>query len=162
MDPPYLHTHKKSIVDQREIGIDTLSYDNALKNAMREAPDVILIGEIRDREVAETAIHAAQTGHLVFSTLHTNSAAGAFAQFIVSPSPSGNLRLQNVHNPSLFLAIRDGMLTSGVGGSHCELFANPHGGNIYSFRAVDGSGAIGVFENGQAKPPFQVGEFVTG
>jgi hypothetical protein len=78
----------------------------------------------------------------------------------VSPSPSGNLRLQNVHNPSLFLAIRDGMLTSGVGGSHCELFANPHGGNIYSFRAVDGSGAIGVFENGQAKPPFQVGEFV--
>lgn len=70
----YLHQHRKSIVDQREIGLDTLSYDNALKNAMREAPDVILIGEIRDRETMKQAIAYAETGHLCLSTLHANNA----------------------------------------------------------------------------------------
>ena len=70
----YLHRHKRSIVDQREIGLDTLSYDNALKNAMREAPDVILIGEIRDRETMKQAIAYAETGHLCLSTLHANNA----------------------------------------------------------------------------------------
>lgn len=70
----YLHRHKKSIVDQREIGIDTLNYDNALKNAMREAPDVILIGEIRDRNSMKHAIAYAETGHLCISTLHSNNA----------------------------------------------------------------------------------------
>jgi twitching motility protein PilU len=70
----FLHAHKQSIVDQREIGIDTLSYENALKNAMREAPDVILIGEIRDRETMQHAIAYAETGHLCLSTLHANNA----------------------------------------------------------------------------------------
>ena len=70
----YLHTHKKSIVDQREIGLDTMSYANALKNAMREAPDVIMIGEIRDRETMQAAIAYAETGHLCLSTLHSNNA----------------------------------------------------------------------------------------
>jgi len=70
----FLHAHKQSIVDQREIGIDTLSYANALKNAMREAPDVILIGEIRDRETMQHAIAYAETGHLCLSTLHANNA----------------------------------------------------------------------------------------
>ena len=70
----YIHEHKKSIVDQREIGIDTLSYDNALKNAMREAPDVILIGEIRERNSMKHAIAYAETGHLCISTLHANNA----------------------------------------------------------------------------------------
>jgi len=70
----FLHTHKQSIVDQREIGIDTLSYANALKNAMREAPDVILIGEIRDRETMQHAIAYAETGHLCLATLHANNA----------------------------------------------------------------------------------------
>ena len=70
----YLHQHKKSIVDQREVGIDTLSYDNALKNAMREAPDVILIGEIRDRSTMKHAIAYSETGHLCLSTLHANNA----------------------------------------------------------------------------------------
>ncbi len=70
----YLHCHKKSIVDQREVGIDTQSYDNALKNAMREAPDVILIGEIRDRSNMKHAIAYAETGHLCLSTLHANNA----------------------------------------------------------------------------------------
>ena len=70
----YLHSHQKSIVDQREIGLDTLSYANALKNAMREAPDVIMIGEIRDRETMQAAISYAETGHLCLSTLHSNNA----------------------------------------------------------------------------------------
>jgi len=69
----FLHRHQKSIVDQREIGLDTLSYENALKNAMREAPDVILIGEIRDRETMKHAIAYAETGHLCLSTLHANN-----------------------------------------------------------------------------------------
>jgi twitching motility protein PilU len=70
----YLHGHKKSIVDQREVGIDTLNYDNALQNAMREAPDVILIGEIRERNTMKHAIAYAETGHLCLSTLHANNA----------------------------------------------------------------------------------------
>ena len=70
----FIHKHKQSIVDQREVGMDTLSYANALKNAMREAPDVILIGEIRDRETMQQAIAYAETGHLCLSTLHANNA----------------------------------------------------------------------------------------
>jgi len=70
----YLHDHKQSIVDQREVGIDTLSYEHALKNAMREAPDVILIGEIRDKETMKQAIAYSETGHLCLSTLHANNA----------------------------------------------------------------------------------------
>lgn len=78
----YLHQHKKSIVDQREVGIDTESYDNALKNAMREAPDVILIGEIRDRSTMKHAIAYAETGHLCLSTLHANNASQAMDRVI--------------------------------------------------------------------------------
>ena len=70
----YLHRHKESIVDQREIGFDTQSYAAALKNAMREAPDVIMIGEIRDRRTMQAAIAYAETGHLCLSTLHANNA----------------------------------------------------------------------------------------
>ena len=70
----YVHTHKASVVDQREIGLDTQSYANALKNAMREAPDVIMIGEIRDHETMQAAIAYAETGHLCLSTLHANNA----------------------------------------------------------------------------------------
>jgi len=70
----YVHKSKASVVDQREIGLDTQSYANALKNAMREAPDVIMIGEIRDRETMQAAISYAETGHLCLSTLHANNA----------------------------------------------------------------------------------------
>jgi len=66
----FLHYHKKSIVTQREVGMDTKSYQRALKSALRQAPDVILIGEIRDKETMEAALNFAETGHLVFSTLH--------------------------------------------------------------------------------------------
>ncbi|MEO6075214.1 MAG: PilT/PilU family type 4a pilus ATPase [Dokdonella sp.] len=70
----YLHRHKKSIVNQREVGLDTHGFHAALKNAMREAPDVIMIGEIRDIETMEAAIAFSETGHLCLATLHSNNA----------------------------------------------------------------------------------------
>ncbi len=70
----YLHRHKQSIVNQREVGLDTHAFHNALKNAMREAPDVILIGEILDATTMEAAIAFAETGHLCLATLHSNNA----------------------------------------------------------------------------------------
>ena len=69
----FLHTNQKSIVNQREVGLDTLTYHRALRSAMREAPDVILIGEIRDRETMQAAIDLAGTGHLAIATLHANN-----------------------------------------------------------------------------------------
>lgn len=70
----YVHAHKKSIVKQREVGVDTRSFSSALKHALRQDPDVILVGEMRDLETISTAITAAETGHLVLSTLHTPDA----------------------------------------------------------------------------------------
>jgi twitching motility protein PilT len=78
----YLHKHGKSIVLQREIGYDSTSYANALRAALRQDPDVILVGEMRDLETISTAITAAETGHLVFSTLHTNSAAATIDRIV--------------------------------------------------------------------------------
>lgn len=78
----YVHNHKKSIVNQREVGVDTRSWHNALKNTLRQAPDVILIGEIRDRETMEHAISFAETGHLCISTLHANNANQAMDRII--------------------------------------------------------------------------------
>jgi twitching motility protein PilT len=71
----YLHHHKYCVINQREVGQDTHEFANALRAALREDPDVILVGEMRDLETMSNAIRAAETGHLVFSTLHTNSAA---------------------------------------------------------------------------------------
>ena len=78
----YVHNHKKSIVNQREVGVDTRNWHNALKNTLRQAPDVILIGEIRDRETMEHAIAFAETGHLCISTLHANTANQALDRII--------------------------------------------------------------------------------
>lgn len=78
----YVHEHKKSIITQREVGIDTDNWFSALKNTLRQAPDVILIGEIRDRETMEYAIAFAETGHLCLSTLHANSANQALDRII--------------------------------------------------------------------------------
>ncbi len=71
----YYHTHKKSVVTQREIGVDVTTFKEALRRALRQDPDVILVGEMRDLETMEAAITAAETGHLVFATLHTTGAA---------------------------------------------------------------------------------------
>ncbi|ERI95706.1 twitching motility protein [Clostridiales bacterium oral taxon 876 str. F0540] len=78
----YLHKHNKCIINQREIGKDSLSYQNALKSVLREDPDVILVGEMRDIETISIAITAAETGHLVFSTLHTIGAAKTIDRII--------------------------------------------------------------------------------
>jgi twitching motility protein PilU len=78
----FLHQHKKSVVNQREIGLDSMSYQNALKNALREAPDVIMIGEIRDAATMQHAIAYAETGHLCLSTLHANNANQALDRII--------------------------------------------------------------------------------
>ncbi len=69
----FIHEHKKSVVDQREVGLDTHSYTEALKNVLREAPDVIVVGEIRDRETMRHALHYSETGHVCLSTLHANN-----------------------------------------------------------------------------------------
>ena len=78
----YVHDHKKSIITQREVGVDTESWFSALKNTLRQAPDVILIGEVRDRETMEYAIAFAETGHLCLTTLHANSANQALDRII--------------------------------------------------------------------------------
>lgn len=78
----YYHEHKKSVVTQREVGVDTESYSIALKNALRQRPDVILIGEIRDAEVMEQALTIAETGHLCLATLHTNNAYQAIERIV--------------------------------------------------------------------------------
>ena len=78
----YVFEHRNSVVDQREVGIDKLSYSNALRNAMREAPDVIMIGEIRDRETMQHAIAYAETGHLCLSTLHSTNASQTIGRIL--------------------------------------------------------------------------------
>jgi len=78
----FLHTNKRSLVNQREVGLDTKSYSRALRGVVRAAPDVILIGEIRDRESMEAAINLAGTGHLVLSTMHANNAAESLDRII--------------------------------------------------------------------------------
>jgi len=78
----YLHGHKKSLVTQREIGLDTRSYDDALRHAMREAPNVIMIGEIRDRSTMQHALHYAESGHLCVSTMHASNARQAVQRIL--------------------------------------------------------------------------------
>lgn len=78
----FMHSHKKSIVNQREVGIDTLSFDQALRHAMREAPDVIMIGELRDRLTLQHAMNYAETGHLCVSTMHANNANQAIERML--------------------------------------------------------------------------------
>lgn len=78
----FIHKHKKSLINQREVGVDTRSFHAALKNTLRQAPDVILIGEIRDRETMEHALAFADTGHLAISTLHANNANQALDRII--------------------------------------------------------------------------------
>ena len=92
----YVHPHKQSIVNQRELGVDTKSYTAALRAALREDPDVILVGEMRDLDTIATAITAAETGHLVFSTLHTIGAANTIDRVIdvFPPHQQQQIRIQ--------------------------------------------------------------------
>ncbi|MFY7809354.1 MAG: type IV pilus twitching motility protein PilT, partial [Fimbriimonadaceae bacterium] len=96
----YLHTHKQSIINQRELGTDTKSFSNALRACLREDPDVLLVGEMRDTETIGLAITAAETGHLVFATLHTNNAAESIDRMIdvFPPGQQEQIRVQLSNN----------------------------------------------------------------
>ena len=78
----YIHSHQRCLVNQREVGIDTAGFDVALKHALRQDPDIILVGELRDLETTSVAVTAAETGHLVLATLHTQSAAQTIDRLI--------------------------------------------------------------------------------
>ncbi len=96
----YLHSHKKSVIHQREVGEDTHSFGNALRSALREDPDVLLVGEMRDLETIQLAITAAETGHLVLATLHTNNAAESVDRAIdvFPPSQQEQIRVMLSNN----------------------------------------------------------------
>lgn len=96
----YLHTHKQSVINQRELGGDTKSFANALRASLREDPDVLLVGEMRDMETISLAITAAETGHLVFATLHTNNAAESIDRIIdvFPPGQQEQIRVQLSNN----------------------------------------------------------------
>ena len=88
----FLHQHKKSIVSQREVNMDTVNYVTSLRAALRQSPDVILLGEMRDNETIQVVMTAAETGHLVFSTLHTIGAANTIERIIDVFPPNQLLR----------------------------------------------------------------------
>jgi twitching motility protein PilT len=92
----YFYSHKKSIVNQRAVGTDVTSFAEALRRILRQDPDVIMVGELRDLETIEAAVRAAETGHLVFSTLHTTSAAGTISRIIdvFPPNQQSQIRAQ--------------------------------------------------------------------
>ncbi len=96
----YLHTHKYSIINQREVGMDTRGFNNALRASLREDPDVILVGEMRDLETMQIAVTCAETGHLVFATLHTNSAAQTVDRMVdvFPPGQQEQIRFQLSNN----------------------------------------------------------------
>ncbi|WP_346876448.1 MULTISPECIES: type IV pilus twitching motility protein PilT [unclassified Clostridium] len=119
----YLHNHKKSLINQREIGRDTESYDSGLRAILREDPDVILVGEIRDLETMSAVLLAAETGHLVISTLHTISAYKTIDRIINYFPSEQQLRIRN-------------QLSTVLKGIVCQRL----------FKKVDGSGRVAALE----------------
>ncbi len=102
----YLHTHAKSVINQRELGQDTHTFNNALRASLREDPDVILVGEMRDLETIQLAVTCAETGHLVMATLHTNSAAESVDRMIdvFPPAAQEQIRIQLSNNLQAILS----------------------------------------------------------
>ena len=117
----YLHRHDKSIVSQREINIDTLSYVNALRASLRQSPDVILLGEMRDYETIDVAMTAAETGHLVFSTLHTIGAANTIDR-IIDVFPANQQRQIAVQLSMVLQAVISQQLIPAVDGTQVPAF----------------------------------------
>lgn len=113
----YLHRHKKSMINQRELELDTKSFTKALRSALREDPDVILIGEMRDLETMEAAITIAETGHLVFATLHTNTAAGSIDRIVDVFPPHQQTQIRTQLSMNLEAVLSQQLLprTGGVG-----------------------------------------------
>jgi len=111
----YFHDHKKSIVNQRAVGVDVPSFSEALRRVLRQDPDVILVGELRDLETMESAIRAAETGHLVFSTVHTTGCQGTITRIIdqFPPNQQEQIRVQVSSN---IVAVLSQQLCRRVGG----------------------------------------------
>lgn len=120
----FYHYHKKSTVNQREVGVDVPSFSEAIRRALRQDPDVILVGEMRDLETIEAAITAAETGHVVFATLHTNSAQGTVNRMI--DAFPGNLQDQ----------IRTQLSTALIGILAQQLLPKIGGGRIAAFETL--------------------------
>ncbi|MBL9195144.1 MAG: type IV pilus twitching motility protein PilT [Opitutaceae bacterium] len=111
----YYHAHKQCIVTQREIGVDVPSFSEAIRRALRQDPDIILVGEMRDLETIEAAISAAETGHLVFGTLHTNSAAKTIDR-IVDAFPANMKEMIRTQLASSIVAVISQVLCKKTGG----------------------------------------------
>ena len=118
----YLHTHQMSVINQREVGQDTKEFANALRAALREDPDVILVGEMRDLETTSNAIRAAETGHLVFATLHTNSAAQTVDRMVDQFPPSQQEQIRLMLSNSLEAVLCQQLLPrAGMPGRICVM-----------------------------------------
>lgn len=122
----YVFRDNKSLIDQREVGDDTKSFSKALKSVFRQDPDVIMVGEMRDPETIETTITAAETGHLVFSTLHTNSASQTVHRIVDSFSPDQQDQIRAQLSASLLGIISQRLVPKKNGGliPACEILKN--------------------------------------
>ena len=112
----FYHTHKRSLFSHRNVGNDTKSFANALRSALREDPDVILIGEMRDKETISIALTAAETGHLVFGTLHTNSAVQTVNRIVEAYPESEQAQIRVMLSSSLNAVISQALLPKIGGG----------------------------------------------
>ena len=117
----FLHSHNQSVVTQREIGVDTQSYVKGLRAALRQSPDIILLGEMRDYETIEVAMTAAETGHLIFSTLHTIGAANTIER-IIDVFPANQQRQIAVQLAMVLKAVVSQQLVPGVDGGVVPAF----------------------------------------
>ncbi|HET9867369.1 MAG TPA: PilT/PilU family type 4a pilus ATPase, partial [Nitrospira sp.] len=112
----FVHKTKKCLVNQRELGVHTLSFANALKSALREDPDIILVGEMRDLETIQLALTAAETGHLVFGTLHTSSAPKTIDRIIDAFPPAQQAQIRTQLSEALEAVITQTLLKKKAGG----------------------------------------------
>lgn len=156
----FVHEHKKSIINQREVGVDVGSFSDAVRAAMREDPDILLVGEMRDLDTVKNAITMAETGHLVFGTLHTRSVAETVGRIIdlFPPEQQDNVRLQLANS---IQAIVSQQLLPKVGGGRaplCEvMIATPAiqnliRGNNAPSAIIDAMQASGKSTGAQTKP----------
>jgi twitching motility protein PilT len=117
----YYHDHKRCVVTQREVHVDVPSFSEAIRRALRQDPDIILVGEMRDLETIEAAISAAETGHLVFGTLHTNGAAKTVDR-IVDAFPANMKDMIRTQLASSLVAVISQVLCKKVGGGRIAAF----------------------------------------
>ena len=122
----FVHQSKRSLIKQREVGINTRKFDNALKASLREDPDIILVGEMRDRETVNTALKAAQTGHLVMGTLHTNSAVKTIERILTLYSAEEQDAMRMALSESLVAVISQGLCrtTDGKRSAYHDIMVN--------------------------------------